>query len=345
MEDFVNNAFGKATIILIFFVLGINTLRSILAYSGWLKNTRFANLVHDFISDEQSEKLIKNTLEEVGIRDSKHNALKNLNRHNIVSPVSFNNTQQLENLIVLLSKYTYKTDETIVYGKNTPTKTSYYVNTMDASLNKSDNEVMCNLARQLMVYMYQKHQRPDFVVVPKMGNPTFVTEFAKQGNILCLLRKADADHSRVKFEKHGNTASSIVNLEGAYHLQQLAEKSTVPLYGVVLDCNCSGGSSLLRTATEFNKIIREKTLNIIPIDHAYVLFRPDTEIDVNKKFKEKDVELIRYFDLNEDIKKQLFELKLELEKNNFEVHKKACEKKIENIIIDLKRQRLIEKGL
>ena len=361
--DVINNFFGTLALNLILAVLFINTLRGIIAQAGWIgKDHKLARFIYDSanekqlnnivnaaekqlksivnITEEQLKNIVDITLEETGVKNKNRELLVNMNKFFTVNPIDFDHYKYLEKLIFLLSKHIYKANDEIIYGKISPEKTKYYVNTMDASLNKEDNKLMCSLAWQLLTYDYEK-SKPDFIVVPKMGNPAFAIEFAKEKGMLCLLRKAADDHSRAKYEKKGDITSPLFNLEGAYQLQLLAKQAKKLLYGVIFDCNCSGGSSLLETATEFNQIISDYNLNISPIDNAYVLFRADSE-NIDKKFSDKKINLTRYFDLTEDIKEMLYNLSLKIEENSNPYSENVIGD-IDAIVADLTKKNLIKR--
>lgn len=67
----------------------------------------------------------------------------------------------------------------------------------------------------------------------------------------------------------------ILNFEGLKTLQEMA-KIRSNLNGIIMDCNCSGGSSLIQSAREFNSLINDNLIEKInPIKNAYALFRAD----------------------------------------------------------------------
>jgi len=110
-------------------------------------------------------------------------------------------------------------------------------------------------------------------------------------------------------------------------------------------CNCSGGSSLLHVAKSFNEEI--STLpknNINRVKYVYVLFRADNEVDADKKFKNVEMELIRYFDLTEKIKKMLFELNTILKEYNNDALHKEVDNKVNKILTAIINDKLLKEG-
>lgn len=80
---------------------------------------------------------------------------------------------------------------------------------------------------------------------------------------------------------------------------------------IVYDCNTSGGSQLLSIVKEINELNNNTEVKLTPPSSVYILFCVDKQPveETGNKFKDHGLELYRYFDLDEDIKKQLHDLK------------------------------------
>ena len=72
-----------------------------------------------------------------------------------------------------------------------------------------------------------------------------------------------------------------------------------------MDCNTSGGSELMETITEFNRLLSETGWAVTQLSEAYVLFRPDNQADIDSRFRSNQLRIYRYLDLNEDVKTAL----------------------------------------
>lgn len=336
MVNAVSNFFGDAAIIFILVVLGINTIRSILAYSGWSKGTRLEKFVYDRNIDEVARLSAQQVLLDCGIDQQKTRYLQITSSYILTGKASFDKGNWLESLFFLIAEHIHEFEHDVIYGKETPALSKYYINTMEASLDEKKCSLMADLLYQLYISDYKDHPKIDFVVVPKMGNPTLAMKFANKCNAVCIVCKGNSDHSRIILKDEKSGVKPILNFEGLSTLQLMAKSSKDKLNGVVVDCNCSGGSSLIRSAKEFNDIIASNSIKQINvIKNAYVLFRADIELSpqlINQKFLNAELCLHRYIDLNEELKSKLRELGTELQKHNFE----TCRKETINLVANIK---------
>lgn len=222
-----------------------------------------------------------------------------------------------ERLVYFLSKYTY--DFLTEYGKDTPTKTNFYMNTMEAAHFPNDLDQMTTLIANL-IHLKKGDIHQDFIVTPKCGNPMLGQNYTTIYNNIFLLSKYESDKSRSKFNIHQDPLISLmINFEGFAALKKEAEDNPDKDFcGYVIDCNLSGGSLILKPMTEFNRMIEllhnKNTLtNIKPLQKAFILFRADTDItdqgNFDEVFKENGLECFRYFDLDEKNKSLLFNYK------------------------------------
>ena len=124
--DLLNNLYGQITLGLILTVFGLHSVKSILEFSGFFKNTRFANFFHSSPNAGLIANTVKKTLSEVGLNDEQQEILKRTNQYQVTGGITFKNDTLLENLFSLLAKHTYEGDSTLYFGSST---SNFYLNT------------------------------------------------------------------------------------------------------------------------------------------------------------------------------------------------------------------------
>ncbi|QXC00210.1 MULTISPECIES: hypothetical protein [Aeromonas] len=345
MNELINKissmTFDMILVQLILLLLFLSSLREILKSFGVFKKLPYiSSWIYGDAPDKQIKEAVKETLTAVGL-GSTHtmNRLNIINpavRHSILRPSS-----DIEKLIIFISKHIYKHEHPLVYGSKTPTKSSYYINTMDASLDDVQCKEMVRILYGLYTEIYKKTKPFDFIVVPKLGNPTFVKELCKEiGDCQLLIVKPDADRSRLR-GKNPNMMNNA-NIEGLNLLIERAKVSDRELNGAIIDCNCSGGSSLINAAEILNTTIEKNSLQYIsPISHVLTIFRADTDLspkEIDEKFNRKGLQLFRVIDLDEDIKSDIMALKTECENDSNYFHQVKVRRAI-NAIVDSARSR------
>ena len=180
---------------------------------------------------------------------------------------------------------------------------NYYIDTIAAAHDRSTLNQMALLLCYLIIVLPPSDGQPiDFVLTPKGGNPLLAYRVAQQLGSVCLFRKQPNEASRSKADSEVAPSAGLVNIEGLHYLVAKARQGERRLYGVAIDCNCSGGSSIAEATAEFNDVVSVLSLNVRYIDRAYVLYRPDNDHDPR-------VAINRFFDLTEAVKKRLFDLK------------------------------------
>jgi hypothetical protein len=152
----------------------------------------------------------------------------------VKSQICYSKKNQLLHLIALLSKYTFKFDKEILYGKNTLSKSKFYINTMEASHNNNDLKMMSNLITDLIDDAIKK--TPDFIVTPKSGNPFLCNAVSEHyGNSdkgFCLLKKQNDERSSARISLKEDPINFFrTNFEGSNrllsHIQENKTKQQV----------------------------------------------------------------------------------------------------------------------
>ena len=128
-------------------------------------------------------------------------------------------------------------------------------------------------------------------------------------NATCIIVKDPNDRSYV--QTSDALTGYICNFEGGKQLLSRASTLGRPAMGVVVNCNTTSGEEIIWTAKEFNRVLQTIShapgaQSIAPISVAAVLFRPIADIDVDHKFRSEGLTLLRYFDLDERTKDDIF---------------------------------------
>lgn len=279
-------------------ILGVSTIRWIISKLGILdRESKWARLIYDEYDSDLTRKILKFigfSIDEVRNKISKLGIPEYGDSLSKVIAICVNNIQAFSSI---------KT-----YGKETPTQSKYYINTMEASHCDLDR---INMAQALIELMgIECKPFPNFIITPKKGNPYLALELNKQRPNLFTVIIKDADES--SFLSGAPEESPTVNYEGINYLISYANRNKdKTLYGVAIDCNASGGNNIKNAILTFNTVLENiKLNNITKIDKAIILFRPDCEVDIDEEYKNAgNLKLHRYFDLTEDIKEEIYKLK------------------------------------
>ena len=213
----------------------------------------------------------------------------------------------VEQLVILISRYIVHFDQPIQYGGRRTTTSSYYIDTMEMSHNEKDKQLMASI----MAFLYAYHNnstKPKVVITPKGGNPLFAQAVAKYYGATFIVAKSSNDKSRITSVTDDPYTDFRINYEGAWNVAS----GTNIQECIIVDCNTSGGSQLIDIVHDIRRIFSQTSaVKISPPNKVYVLFRADSgqNHDVDKKFKDNQCELYRFFDLDEDIKAQIYRLK------------------------------------
>jgi len=334
--DVISTETSNLTIALILILLFLGTLRSAFAYLGITRGTRFEKYFYDKTHEQLASLAVSKSFEELGITPSSRSSMKLICPQVIRNVRLLDETQNLKKLLVLLAINSHSCLS--IYGRDTPVHTSVIINTMEASLVDESCELMAELLLAIYTKKLLQYGQIDFVVVPKSGNPLLAKKLADMLNTICLVCKSERDSSRVMPENHSSNSNSNVflNIEGFTYLKSKADASSNQLNGILIDCNCSGGNGLIRTANEFNRVVQETGANVKPLRNGMVLFRVDLDLtpsEFDNKFQaaSSPLSITRYIDLDEHMKRSLFELKNAINSNHGEIYKTDIQESIAGI--------------
>ncbi|MGB3478561.1 MAG: hypothetical protein WBB67_05320 [bacterium] len=302
-----NNMNGITDIMLsiVILILAIDTIRRMVAF---VLPDLFSRkcFIGKIIYGTQDEEIAKRILKGLGIN------IEDIKRKQSYKPHSKQkDIPPLQRLVGIISRYIYKFDHPIRYGNETPILTQYYINTMGASHSPDDLIIMCHLLNGLILQHRQKSEKcyPDYVITPKTGNPILAKKFAEIEQMKSIIRKSDDDSSRVSASDKIDIKDVIsINFEGFHHL---ITKKSEKLIGIIIDCNVSGASTIMKTIEEFNELSDKSDFKnqIEQIEEAYILFKVDNKENIDKKFGAKNLKIFRYFDLNEKIKERIYDIR------------------------------------
>lgn len=292
-------------------ILGLDTLRSVFASLGIVK--RETPFLGRIIYGKYDVIIVKETLRELGY--SSQQAEQIVGRlKNVANEEKYPESDTALKLLYILSRYIIKFENVISYGLISEGKmlsySNYYINTMEAVHNPTDIKELSHIMIRLM--RYNKEDRVDFLIVPKGGNPLLAQYIANELGVSLIIAKDINDSARPQ-ESDEMERIGRIKYEG---LILLLEKSSMnKLKGVIVDCNTSGGTQLATIASDFNELVKKCDLSIEPICNCYVLFKlvkvdlnSGREIDIDKRFTDINCKLHRLFDLDEQDKKELYNI-------------------------------------
>lgn len=304
LSSVILNALGIITL----FLLGLATLRDVLIKFNLTPPK--GNWGYRFFSVSYEKNIVKNALKELGYSKDKSTAIFESNESTSEEVNSNILGDSKQNLIALMANYTYKLKCEREYGSETPRLSSYYIHTMELVHNRDNLIKITNIMYDLILNT-PKYQRFDFIIVPKGGNPLLALSVAKKFGVNLLVLKSEDDPSSLKISTEEDYEDFFrVNFEGGNELLNKKAKSNKKLRGIVIDCNTSGGSQLYYAMDTFNKVADTKVINAHKVVFAYVLFRADDGVNKfdDKALDNPEYELKRYYDFNEVIKNELYEL-------------------------------------
>lgn len=216
-------------------------------------------------------------------------------------------------LIDILSKSTIKSEsDDLQFSSHT---TKYYIDTMGVAHDKST----CDTLNLLMSNLIRKAKcNFDYVYATKDDNNQLLSSFVNDyDDTFSILAKTSDDKSRAKAGDNGVKAQ--INYEGFGVLTDFINnhpnKDTIT--GIAVACNIANGSTLRKSILSYNKVIKElqdgveieNIIKVQPITKTFILYRAinDTKLDADNETK--GITCKRYFDLDENKKQELYEIK------------------------------------
>lgn len=331
--SYFNNNLGT---LIISAILLLDTIRAIIAMMGWINpDAKYAWIVYG----RYKSSLIATGLKELGFESQRSSEIaKNLRSISKQERETYgiNEKNAAEQLIILLAKYIVHFDQPIQYGGKRTTTSSYYFDTMEMSHNQEDLQVMTSIMVKLYASKGNK-EKPQVIVTPKGGNPLFAQSVAKYYTAFFVVAKSKNDKSRITSVGDGTDMDFRINYEGSWRVADTKSKEKT----VIVDCNTSGASQLIDIISDLKKFSEGNSLPIVPPEAAYVLFRADLGRDVDQLFSDYNCKLYRFFDLDEELKNQIYQLKVSVGDNRSpDLYYENDKKQVSSIIQNMKSKKL-----
>jgi len=276
--------------------------------------------------------IIKEVFDEIGVSEIK---AKQRLSNNLFDSESI--SQPNIRLLELILKYIQK--GACTFSTNLSISSNYYINSMDASHNNADLNIMSNIIIRLL--QQNGFKKLDFILTPKSGNTLLGRDVAEKLNCTSIFCKKQSDNSHVSLEDNSLLTAFVTNFEGVSYLLEKSKSKKTNLNGVIIDCNSSSGDTLKDCMQSFNtniealKGLNSDFDNIDIVNSAFVLFRPvnNSTIDIDDKFKNEGFKCVRYLDLCETSKEAIFDYKKRNKKTSYSYYEKD-DKELINSIID-----------
>lgn len=320
-------------------LLSLDTIRALIAMTGWVKpDAKFSWIIYG----RYERNIIVMGLKELGFQPQKSKEIsKNLRMVSNIEREIYGITDKnaAEQLVILISKYIVFFDRPIQYGGSRTTTSSYYIDTMEMSHDENDKQKMTSIMAQL----YAKKggsSKPEVIITPKGGNPLFAQAVANHYAATFVVAKSKEDKSRITSVSDDAATYFRINYEGSWNVAS----SHNPPNCILVDCNTSGGSQLIEIVNDLRRIsLKAENTTISTPNAAYVLFRADSgkELDINQKFQDNNCILYRFFDLDEDIKQQIYQLKQSVGSGRDpDLYYADDKKQVDDIIQNMKAKKL-----
>jgi hypothetical protein len=253
---------------------------------------------------------VRNALFELGYTDQQINEIVSGNKKiaGRLKKRGLKEEEILGSLFALMINYTYDLNAKRNYGNETLSESSYYIHTMEMVHNHDNLNKLAVIMTELI---NSGKCNPDFIIVPKSGNPFLAKRVAEEWGIPLLVLKGSKEESSLKITIDDDAEIFFkINFEGGHELLKNHSSRRKKLEGIVLDCNTSGGSQVYNALEMFNQVVDKGVLKADHIKDAFVLFRVDSG---KNKFDDpilnvNGYKLHRFVDLDEKIKGRMAEL-------------------------------------
>lgn len=316
--DFFNNIFSSVPLIIITAILGLDSIRAVLASLGIFDpDSRCGRIIYG----KRDRTIVRAALRDLGYSEETSDEIVikmcEIPERAFMANSGVSAEEAAIQLIIMLSRYIFEFRESILYGGDSLTESKYYIDTMEIAHNEADKQKLTAIMVHLLYWKMKNSKTPEIVITPKGGNPLLVQEIAANLNSHLVVAKSLTDKSRIRIAGKPSYSKDefIVNYEGSWRLSESKKEKSC----VVIDCNTSGGSQLLDIVKDIRMYV-EKNMDSIKIkapDNVFVLFRADTDGDnIDAKFSKHKCNIHRFFDLDEEAKAKMYRLKAEREKEN-----------------------------
>ncbi len=230
----------------------------------------------------------------------------------------------IEDLLALDCRHVKYYPGGIMHGRRALISSDYFINTLEASYNEQDLEIMVKAIRALIAKSNLATDI-DFILFLKSGNQILANNiYPRDSNIIHICR-IDGGKGFQPLKTTQNPSDFSILYENLDRLLEVAKirQSGEKLTGIVVDCSVSSGSGIANCIKDFNDFVKRHHLAINPIKDAFVLYSHKPYTD------NSDFTLHRYFDMDEDIRKMIYEASAHNGNDSPQtIYKKLNEKKL-----------------
>ena len=113
----INDFIGNFIIIIMIMVMGINTIKSILAFSGLLRGTKYEKYLYDRNIDEVAKLSAQQALANIGIGESERDFFRIISPAIKESQLCFEKGDLLQSLFIIMAEHIKEFNHEIVYGR------------------------------------------------------------------------------------------------------------------------------------------------------------------------------------------------------------------------------------
>lgn len=209
----------------------------------------------------------------------------------------------IERLLIMDGKHIKKFPDGYFHRHKfaTEIKSEYFINTLEASYIEEDLNIMTLAIRRLLEG--SGLHNIDFVLFLKNGNQMLAQNIFREDKSIIYICKIDEHSSYVPQGATIPIDSYSIQYENLDRLLHFAKMKNEKLTGVAIDCSISTGEGLKDSINHFNNLLKNnKNLRINKIKHAFILYCHKDFDDATIPFK-----LHRYFDMDEEVRKMIFE--------------------------------------
>lgn len=184
------------------------------------------------------------------------------------------NSTIVKNLLDLASRHIKFYEGGLGHGRRTRVQSNYFINTLEASYNEDDLDIMTSAVRKLIDHSELPFSQIDFVLYIKSGNQILARNIYKGvGDDMIYICRIDGDASSYPLHTSVDINMYSVQYENLDALLEAAKRTSgKKLAGIAIDCSISTGEGLKEAITQFNQLVRKFQYNISEIEHAFVLW-------------------------------------------------------------------------
>ncbi len=216
------------------------------------------------------------------------------------------NSTIVKNLLELASRHIKYYEGGLGHGRSVRVQSQYFINTLEASYNEDDLDIMTSALRTLIDHSELPFPQIDFVLYIKSGNQILARNiYNGVGDYMIYICRIDGNAGSYPLHTKVDMHLYSVQFENLDALLETAKHTSgKKLTGIAIDCSISTGNGLKDAITQFNKLVKKGQYNINEINHAFVLYAHKPYDDG----KSQEFKLHRYFDMDEKTRELIYKV-------------------------------------